>query len=686
MPTQDGSQPWVSDGTAEGTYPLEDHPWIGDGAIVANGQRLYFTSMRAAEGHELWSTDGTAGGAELVADLNPGPASSFPTSLTPADDSLLFLARTPFGGSGEEVSGQLWRLEGDDLTLLVPEGGVSALTLTDGATLFTRPDECAAVCPPRGRLWRTDGTPEGSRPVTGEQRVVGDVAWLTAFRDGALFSANDGRHGKELWRTDGTDSGTVMVADIFAQTSDANPESLVVSGERLFFVADDGLHGRQLWVSDGTAGGTIRLTTLDAVLEGAPENLALLGGRLYFTVAKGPRGGLWSTDGTGAGTELHLGSLVDVARTAVGGGYLFLLARGPASTWRLWRTDGTAGGTILLADFPDDHEPRLLTGVADGLFFTAASAAHGRELWWSDGSPEGTNMMEDLTPGAVGSEIAYIAPFGSRVWLLRGTCSSSSGPRQDVYVADASGVTLVHASACAGLRAAVAGDEIVYFSIGVDGRSSLWSSDGTREGSREILTLPSGARGSDPVQVGERIVYLRRSADQDLTVWSMDVRGGGAEQIGHIPKRLFGALSGPIGVRHGRVYYSIVHQEQSVFTGVWIPEVWSSDGTEHGTRVLFQPVYRPRTSSAIVLGSDLLFFAGYGETSGTELWAAPLDDGANCRGDCDEDGTTSLEEVLAAIRRALGDTSAPCAVLDRVGRVTIDRLVAAVRAQRAGCG
>src|SRR5262249_41415629 len=50
--------------------------------IVAVGPIAYFTSDDGVNGVELWKTDGTAAGTVLVKDINPGSASSNPSSLT----------------------------------------------------------------------------------------------------------------------------------------------------------------------------------------------------------------------------------------------------------------------------------------------------------------------------------------------------------------------------------------------------------------------------------------------------------------------------------------------------------------------------------------------------------------------------------------------------------------------------
>jgi ELWxxDGT repeat protein len=74
---------------------------------------------------------------------------------------------------------------------------------------------------------------------------------------------------------------------------------------------------------------------------------------------------------------------------------------GPA----LWRSDGTAAGTILVEDInplsTEQFESLIipLAGVNGRLLFIANDGKHGRELWASDGSPEGTSLVRDVAPG-----------------------------------------------------------------------------------------------------------------------------------------------------------------------------------------------------------------------------------------------------------------------------------------------
>src|SRR2546428_1971648 len=90
------------------------------------------------------------------------------------------------------------------------------------------------------------------------------------------------------------------------------------------------------------------------------------------------------------------------------GGVVFFTARDGANGTELWRTDGTAAGTVLVKDIwvgPNSSDPGNLVDVNGTLFFAAlepgqASDPSGRELWKSDGTAAGTVRVKDINPGA----------------------------------------------------------------------------------------------------------------------------------------------------------------------------------------------------------------------------------------------------------------------------------------------
>jgi trimeric autotransporter adhesin len=397
------------------------------GSLTKVGGKLFFTAEDRRHGLELWRSDGTRNGTKLVRDIAPGGLSSDPTGLTNADGTLFFSAEN------RRHRRALWRSDGTRSGtrlvrhIVLGPGSIHRapeIASVGGTAFFINRDST------HGReLWRSDGTRKGTKLVRDIKPGTGNMTngwyWspvgLTNVGGTLFFRADDGTHGRELWRSDGTRSGTKLVRDIYPGAS-SDPYELTDVAGTLFFSATDGraAHGRELWRSDGTAAGTtlvrdIYPTRPFAGNSSRPSELTDLDGTLFFSAHDGTHGGeLWRSDGTAAGTTLvrdirpgccNFGphSLTNV------GGTLYFGADDGASDGtsgdELWRSDGTAAGTVKFLDlFPSAGDgagiPRDVGGT---LFFNGHDDTHGWELWRSDGTDAGTRVARDINPGTPAS-------------------------------------------------------------------------------------------------------------------------------------------------------------------------------------------------------------------------------------------------------------------------------------------
>ncbi|HUT10052.1 MAG TPA: ELWxxDGT repeat protein, partial [Thermoguttaceae bacterium] len=400
-----GRELWKTDGTPAGTTLVKDiRPGSGSSApsgLTDFNGTLFFAADDGQNGQELWKSNGTAAGTVMVRDINPGegyqypygdgPLQSFPRDMTVVDGRLFFSAENSAGGA------ELWMTDGTSAgTVMVRDifpgtytdsygtypNASNPLGLVDvDGTLFFSADDGE-----NGReLWKSDGTAAGTVMVKdifpgtdsspyGEYPNASNPGKLTAVDGTLLFLAQDEAHGAELWKSDGTAAGTVMVKDIRSGTDHAftsNSPVIAVDGT-LFFAANDGVHGDELWKSDGTSAGTVLVKDIQPGSEGILSQYA----------------GFTDVDGT-----------------------LFFSATDGSAGRELWKSDGTAAGTVLIKDInpgtdtsgaANNSYPYYMDSVNGTLYFSAYSTNSGRELWRSDGTTGGTVLVADAVPGAIG--------------------------------------------------------------------------------------------------------------------------------------------------------------------------------------------------------------------------------------------------------------------------------------------
>ena len=88
-------------------------------------------------------------------------------------------------------------------------------------------------------------------------------------------------------------------------------------------------------------------------------------------------------------------------------GTLYFEASNATDGFELWKSDGTAAGTVMVKDInpgPDGSNPSDLTNVNGTLYFEANDGPNGAELWKSDGTAAGTVMVKDIDPGPTSSD------------------------------------------------------------------------------------------------------------------------------------------------------------------------------------------------------------------------------------------------------------------------------------------
>ncbi len=278
----DRTELWRTDGTPSGTQLVLGFPHttaFNDFGFIPVDGVAYFQASDSLHGSELWRSDGSTSGTWMVADIAAGAGDSDPGGFAESDGRVYLSADD--GSAGQE----LWVTDGTTVgTRLAadihPGSGSSRpgeITAINGFIFMYADDGVNGVEP-----YVSDGTPEGTRLVADIRAGNGSFPQDFIGLNGRVFCvANDGS-GSELWELrDNGFSGAALVKDIHPFSS-SGITGLASTGKEVYFTANDAVHGNELWRSDGSSEGTRLTADIDTSGSSSPNGLTLLGGKLYF--------------------------------------------------------------------------------------------------------------------------------------------------------------------------------------------------------------------------------------------------------------------------------------------------------------------------------------------------------------------------------------------------------------------
>jgi ELWxxDGT repeat protein len=516
--------------------------------------------------------------AHLVKDINPGvdrEVGLHPTNLVAFDGFVYFAGYDEFHGSA------LWRTDG------TPEGTRLWLDLEPGWNsvgyrLIATQDRLF-IFRTSGEIWVSDGTPPGTRLL---KTVPGLQTWKMASLGSAVFfttftPTSTGAH-MALGRTDGTEAGTILVQE-FDSTSWPLPSEFVAGDNLLYFNAPSG--GRPaLWRSDGTAAGTYPILQTDF----RATQAATIGDALLFnhcdTTTSPQICELWRTEGTAASTRLlvDIGGAVQAFPYGLArvGPYVYFQAQ-DGTGYGLWRSDGSATGTIRL-------KARLSTmflGEARPAFVAVGSLAvfgawseEGAAFWRSDGTPGGTVSIAPL-PLEHASHVSLLSGAGPAYAMVTAYNADFSELLKSLWIIDGTATGTHHvASIDTGFsdEAVIAGHRVYFPSLTEESGFEVWAADAG--GARMVVDVApaSSAWPSVLTAAGNSVLMLADAnhapdSPSYTEIWKSDGTADGTAMV----KDLTPGINGE--------FFQLVPGANRVFFMRAGNELWTSDGTDAGT-------------------------------------------------------------------------------------------------------
>ena len=685
-----------TDGTANGTVmvtdsdgrpmevdPFSDATTVYDPAqpsqLVVLGGHIYFRSSTPSAGiltaGELWRTDGTPAGTTLVKDIYTGLLNaSNPNSLLATGGVLYFSAFEPATGR------ELWKSDGTNAGTVMVRDIVAGAGSGNAAPVAGVGSLCYFLHRPSAlvaELWVTDGTSAGTRKFSNRAYLGGQE-----MNGRFIFMASDPGPGDALMSTSGTTAAGVTEVVLATNVATFYPGN----NGRVYFVASGGL-----WSSDGTPGGTAPVAPVSGAFAapyfGWNGHLhgtdAFAGDGSQYRPARIPLNG-----GTMTHVSPVLAATFDATRLYHDLGSRLVYWHKPAGgLWTLYGFDGST--TTPLRSFPgsptmNNHELpgliRPLGKMGNTLFFAGPVDTAGHlELWKTDGTPGGTALVADLnvslatrTPivsGAATDTAWYFLPLADgRVQPVRTSGRPGDqtrfGPLYRVDSAGEIGGKLFAAAPSSSTPAAAASMAVVPVAGGaatfLPGLSSpmilrplgsrmlftaspdaegpeLYISDGTSGGTVRLTTFPAFPTSTpyslqlapqDTYALGSLVLFRVTTDAAGTEFWKTDgtpagttllkdIRAGTADGI-VLPQ---GSLAVP-GLPDSNAVVFGSHLYFRANDGTNGSELWRTDGSSAGT-ILVSNIRSGSNSSSpddFAATTSYLYFSANDGINGNELW------------------------------------------------------------------
>jgi ELWxxDGT repeat protein len=354
----------------------------------------------------------------------------------------------------------------------------------------------------------------------------------------------------------------------------------------------------------------------------SPSQAVDVNGTAFFAADNGVSGvELWRSNGTAAGTllvkDINPGGTSSYPSDLTNiNGTLFFSAAKLGLGYELWKSNGTAGGTVLVKDIDPGSAssyPGKLTNVNGTLFFTANNGAGGVELWRSNGTATGTVLVKNIDHGSYPNYLTNVngvlffaakdGTHGVELWKSSGSFANTQ------LVKDINASTTAYPSSSDPQFLTNLNGELLFAANDGTEGDELWKSNGTSAGTIEVQDIMPGRGGSYPnnlTAIGHTLFFGASGS-----LWRTD-----------------GTAAGTLRVKNIAPVKSTAVNSTLFFTsddGTHGTELWKSNGSAVGTtlvRDITPGRYNVSPPKYLTNVNGTLFFQADDTLHGAELWVS----------------------------------------------------------------
>ncbi|MBL7742256.1 MAG: T9SS type A sorting domain-containing protein [Chitinophagaceae bacterium] len=347
-------------------------------------------------------------------------------------------------------------------------------------------------------------------------------------------------------------------------------------------------------------------------------NLVGFNGAVIFSANDGAHGDeLWKSDGTAAGTVM----IKDIFPGSVSGspagmvyvnGTVYFMANDGTHGEELWKTDGTEAGTVLVKDINPGAAHGMISELKANnstLYFTAHDGIHGEELWKTNGTEAGTVLVKDINPGSGNGNPQNLVVMND-VLFFSATDGIHSGYDLWKSTGTEAGTIMVKdiypVVNNVVVESLVPANGTLFFAAG-NPVSALWKSDGTEAGTVQVKNL---IYPKELCVLNDTLYFQGKNSTEGAELWKSDGTNAGTVML---KDTRMGTASGNPN--------SFINIQNTLFfktdegNGY---KLWISDGTVAGTRRVkdISPEYMTNINGMVYFSA----WKGTGPFADRELW------------------------------------------------------------------